>query len=401
MPTSHVRLRMGGNCLSAWGIVLMSEGSDETSVPPELQAAWSNGVPLDVSACHARWWQPETWLRDLLHLELRARDGRDWAGSLEPRVEKRRSRDSARTYMSSPDASAVLTFSDTGDLLSIIDEEWDLVAPSLLPRVRWDGRVDEIRDIRNRVAHCRRPHPQDLQRLELLLGDLTSGAYAAAAMLNLHHAADKQRDDRLVDLWVRREHETARRLIDHAERQYDISFQLSASRRPWARAIPDTAAISGTPGWLWHAKFYLSGRRLRSARHLWNDLTLDGAVDDLTVLVISTSPHDFEVIFAAVDDADAIGDAIGRIFDAIAIESRPNTAESLEQAREANAEWAEELLRLDWRVRGFDIWSITDDMLPIDVFGTGTAVTSRIPFRHALDWETFETNTRHHGQATR
>jgi hypothetical protein len=38
-----------------------------------LVSAWETGVPAEVSAVHARWYQLETWLRSLVYVELRAK----------------------------------------------------------------------------------------------------------------------------------------------------------------------------------------------------------------------------------------------------------------------------------------------------------------------------------------
>lgn len=68
--------------------------------------------------------------------------------------------------MSTPDTTDHLAFLDVGKLFEIIDKEWHLFEPSLIGQREWHGRVDELRTIRHRMAHCRRPHDDDLNRIE-------------------------------------------------------------------------------------------------------------------------------------------------------------------------------------------------------------------------------------------
>jgi hypothetical protein len=77
--------------------------------------------------------------------------------------------------------------------------------------------------------------------------------------------------DPLAHDWVDGKHETASRLLHHAEQQYDVRFRLSYSVRPWARA-PDENAISGSEGVLWHAWWIVAGRDLNVVE-LWREIS--------------------------------------------------------------------------------------------------------------------------------
>ena len=129
------------------------------------------GVPVSALAFYARWWQLETWLRQLVYMELRAKYGLGWLKHLAKTAPTRAAKDEINTYMATPDASNVLAYLDVADLFGLIasDEHWPLFEPSLLPRTRWDGAVEELRDLRNRNAHCRRPHADDLNKIEQTL----------------------------------------------------------------------------------------------------------------------------------------------------------------------------------------------------------------------------------------
>lgn len=254
-----------------------------------IESSIGSGVPPDAVAFAARWWQLETWLRELLYLELRAKHGTAWEKVVEGSNQKRAELDADNKYMPSPDAEHLLAYTDTGSLLKLIatPETWELVEPSLLPRVRWDGLVDALRDLRNRNAHVRRPHADDLARLEQALRDLEPGARRALLAFNQQRRWWKAEGDPVAVAWLERGHDDAKRLIDHARRQYGTDFTLSSSARPWVVA-DQLGPISGRPGYFWHAEWTLRDGRFLSPRDFWHCHQLDrDSTRDLIVHVTS------------------------------------------------------------------------------------------------------------------
>src|SRR5213593_3691833 len=81
------------------------------------------GVPPAALGFLARWWQFETWLRQLVHIELRAKYGSGWIRHLATRAPSRVTRDQVNAYMATPDASNVLAYLDAGDLLQLVDTD--------------------------------------------------------------------------------------------------------------------------------------------------------------------------------------------------------------------------------------------------------------------------------------
>lgn len=147
--------------------------SDWAGLPESIRSAictaWQNGMPSSASALYARWWQLETWLRSLVYVELRAAFGAEWISELPKHSEKRRQGDEAFRYMATPDAQAVLAYTDASGLFEIMEAHWSLFEGALLEKGVWSGRTVELRNIRNRIGHCRRPHADDLARLEQTL----------------------------------------------------------------------------------------------------------------------------------------------------------------------------------------------------------------------------------------
>ncbi|MBV9142357.1 MAG: hypothetical protein JO115_15835 [Pseudonocardiales bacterium] len=171
----------------------MDDDEDESStwdrlpgdVANTLSAVLNSGdIPPRALALYARWWQLETWLRTLTYVELRSRDGLDWGSNLDPQAESRRRKDKQYEYMASPDWDDPLAYLDASRLLQLIDDNWKLFEPVLPTREVWAGRKAELLSIRNRIGHRRRPHRDDLRKLEQTLRDLEHGAFQAVTAYN-------------------------------------------------------------------------------------------------------------------------------------------------------------------------------------------------------------------------
>jgi hypothetical protein len=252
------------------------EDQEWNGVAPEVQravqAGWAHGMPPLASALYGRWWQLESWLRSLLYVELRADLGSAWEGALPKVSESRQQGEVEFHYMATPDPQDRLAYADASSLFRLTLEHWHLFAGALPAKNVWTGRMEELLAIRNRIGHCRRPHSDDLVRLEQTLRDLNGGAFVAAAAFNNQWRAKDSWTDTLVDGWVRMHHDYAGRLIEHAQRQYETTFELRYSRRPWAKAPGGKQTISGMPGYIWHAFWYFKGGRSFDLGKFWRDI---------------------------------------------------------------------------------------------------------------------------------
>lgn len=329
-----------------------------------LASAWRSGFPPEAAALYGRWWQLETWLRELIYVEQSALSGRAWIHSLPSSAAKRERSDAAQGYMATPDAQARLAYLDVSPLFGLLTDDWDRYADSLIDRPVWEGRVIELRKIRHRIGHCRRPHSDDLTRLEQTLRDLDAGAFRAVSAYNRQQVPSKTRTDPLDEAWSGG-HPDARRLLKHAESNYGVFFSLRYSKRPWAQDLPAAAAISGEAGYLWHARFIVTDGRPVDLRRLWSDDYLDPVREQMVFLTIN-DPYGLEVSFAAIDDPSTTADAIGRLFDAVL--TSPASSRVANQA--FTDRWARDHSDLDARVQVQTAWSIVDDTTtPITMFG--------------------------------
>ena len=306
-----------------------------------LRSATTNGVPAEALPVYARWWQIETWLRTLVRIELCAAKGSDWAGKEAKKALERELRDD---YMASPDSEDYLSQLTTGELLHIIDDSYELFEPSLFRnREKWQPRAREANAIRRRVAHCRRPHSDDLARLEQLLRDLEPGARRAVNAYNDTRAPDENLNDQVVRDWIKLERSDAKRLVPHGWDNKGIGFRLEYSIRPWARWPRSGARISGRAGAIWYMSVSLRERYLPIEEYWMDDYVQ--RVADQVIHILSFDPYQLRVTIPAKNPAAKVSDAIRWLFEAVFSASLSGRADR--KTFEAHRRWA---ARLDPRV---------------------------------------------------
>ncbi|WP_166618258.1 Swt1 family HEPN domain-containing protein [Paraburkholderia madseniana] len=333
-----------------------SDASDWQKLPVRIQhallAGWNAGaMPASASALYSRWWQLETWLRSLIYVELRSALGAKWADLLPSNSANRQQQDEAYHYMQTPDAQDQLAYLDASLLLQLTHDQWQLFGLYLPAQKIWAGRIEELKQIRNRIGHCRRPHDDDLDRVEQTLRDLDRGAVRATSSFNDQSRPNVAWSDVLVRDWVHKGHPYAH-LIDHATRQYDTSFRLAVSTRPWAQspATHDTQ-LGARAGFVWHACWYFRGGRFFDLNQFWREIEDD---KDCIMLVCADSPSSLQVSFSAVEDQSQVSDVIGRSFDSALANLR------FTHYDEDPVTWAKRFANIDPRVHAGTPWAAMD-----------------------------------------
>lgn len=317
-------------------------------------------MPTHASALYSRWWQLETWLRSLVYVELRSKYGHAWADELLPNSANRQQQDAAYHYMPTPDAQDQLAYLDAAPLLQLTHDHGELFGAYLPAPKIWAGRIEELKQIRNRIGHCRRPHDDDLDRLEQTLRDLERGAFRATSSFNDQDVANEQWSDVLVRDWVHERHSYAH-LIEHANRQYDTSFRLKVSTRPWAQppASQDTQ-LGARAGCVWHACWYFRGGRFFDLEEFWREIEIE---KDLIMLVCADSSSSLQVSFSALEDQQQVSDAIGRSFDS-ALANVRFTHNDVDPVT-----WARRFANVDPRVHAGTPWaSVSPSMRGVSLF---------------------------------
>lgn len=126
-------------------------------------------------------WQLETWFRTFVYVELRAART-DWEVPIKEKIASKKwppdSLDNdKRLHHMATFHQAALSYITFGELWNIINDSnlWPLFESYFPPKKNTEVRIEEIKAIRNRIAHFREPHPQDVPRFELFLRDMESG----------------------------------------------------------------------------------------------------------------------------------------------------------------------------------------------------------------------------------
>jgi hypothetical protein len=224
-----------------------------------MSAASSFGLDGRAIACFARWWQLETYLRDLLYIELGAAFGVGWQEIVSPKAGRQERTMTETRYMPSAHDSFPISHLSTADLLKLLEKYWDHVGSGIgMPLERWKSRVEEVYPIRNRIAHLRPPHQDDLGRIEQLLRDLEKGARVALGSYVNGEPVHADAGGQVVEDWIVGRHEAARRLFKHGRDQYDVQFRLQRSYRPWLVADAGLSPVDGV-GMYWVLSLFVGG----------------------------------------------------------------------------------------------------------------------------------------------
>ena len=329
----------------------------------------NSGLSNNALGAFVRWHQLETWLRQLAYVELRAKYGVDWESEVGKGSIGRMEKDRAYPYMASPDLENPLAYLDASKLFDLVEAEWTLFDPVLVDRDIWTGRRAELVKIRHRIGHMRRPHGDDVRRLEQTLRDLEQGAFAAIASYNRavsFSMLNDGKDNPVFQGWVERKHDDARRLIDHAAETRNIHFGIELTKRPWAdpKETPNTDRQSGL---LWRVDFHLPDRYVR-LHQLWRDNRFRRTALDVLLHLHYNDPSHVAFTFPVVDDPQSVANAIGDTFEAVLTNSSILTSEG-----PANFELPSVRVggntRSDFRILIDSPWNVIDESMPVTLFG--------------------------------
>lgn len=337
-----------------------SESALRATVPGTLAAS--------SVALYARWWQFETWLRELIYVEFRAAYGVQWATHVASGY--RQSKDaSSLKHMTSPDVDNPLAYLDSKKLFDLIAGQWPRFADTLIDLDAWNGRQDELQKIRHRVMHLRKPHADDLSRLEQTLRDLERGAFIALAAYNRRQTPTKSENSDPVTMgWLHGLNNRAH-LLQHAERQYEATVLIETSKRPWLSTWP--IDLDRASGIFWHLSVVFR-RRTVDPGTLWRELA-DPRFRELLVHLSIHGPFHIEFTFAAVDDGQDIANAIG-----YALSVALQCSRFVDEVTDVDFDAVyRRVAKLDHRVLARSGWNIVDESaVPISIFGAGGYVTA-------------------------
>ncbi|SDR60991.1 hypothetical protein SAMN05519103_07243 [Rhizobiales bacterium GAS113] len=210
-------------------------------------------VPKQALSTYARLWQFETWLRRMVYVELRALRGNGWTEEI-PQLGKSFESDKRLVHMPTPEMDA-LSYAPLSTLEKAIERNWNLFQPYLPPDTIWKAKLEEISQIRHRVAHFRVGHEDDLRRLLQFLRDLDRGFWRFCTSYNDARPALPPSDDPVAGHFLHldsfpwtqfQDNKWAR--VGFADPSLILSVSIQALQRPWAEAA---SSFEGVPGYLY------------------------------------------------------------------------------------------------------------------------------------------------------
>jgi len=201
---------------------------------------------------YARLWQLETWLRRMVYIELRALRGDSWSVGIDAEFSLKA--DKRLSHMPTPekDPLSYITFKE---LTRQISDNWSAFSCYLPPQNIWGAKLEEVGQIRNRVAHFRRGHGDDHPRVLQLLRDLDRGFWTFCTSYNNPQAILPASHDPVTAHFLKHDpfpwtntgdNEWVR--IGHAPRDMVLSVTVEVLRRPWAEIA---SSVDGTAGYLY------------------------------------------------------------------------------------------------------------------------------------------------------
>lgn len=211
---------------------------------------------------YARLWQLEKWLREMVYVELKAKKGRNWFKF--DKTKNTYEADKALTHIPTANSNP-LSFTTFPELVKLIRNNWDLFSVYLPPKNIWEVKLDEIVHIRNRVAHFRNGHADDIDRLLQLMRDIDKGFWNFCNDYNdLQPILPPEGDAvakkyAILDPFSFKEvapNEWAKIGCAPQDLRYIVS--INSIRRCWAE---NSTVIDGTPGYLYDISIHLRNNR--------------------------------------------------------------------------------------------------------------------------------------------
>ena len=139
--------------------------------------------------------QLETWVRELVYMEMKCNYSTAWWDKCEAALRRTRrpgipparalARDRQHPHMATAENDP-LWFTSLDSTLTILFDRycWPLFAPCLTTKDLVRAKFEELKPVRNRIAHTRALHGDDLRRVENIMSDLDQGFWTFCTSYN-------------------------------------------------------------------------------------------------------------------------------------------------------------------------------------------------------------------------
>jgi len=306
-------------------------------LPPWLKIA---DLPQRVLETYARLWQFETWFRRLVYVELSARDGPRWLAPFQT-AEPHKAKDKRLTHMPTAEDDPI-SYAQLADLLRVVSDNWNLYESFLLPREIWVARMQEISQIRHRVAHFRMGHHDDLQRVVQLVRDVDQGFWRFCTSYNDPHPVLPPSQDLIVQRFLDLDPFPWSQLPDGkwarfgmADPNLPIAVTVQVIRRPWATW---TTPALGVPGLLYDVVLVARHQHLNYRRLLPQIASMR---QNVVYICLDGSASTIRATIPAVLGETIVVDTIAHLVESArnSLTSAETTTEAVRVAADASAEY--------------------------------------------------------------
>jgi len=230
-------------------------------------------LPSQLLEAYAHLWQFETWMRRLVYVQLRALDGDAWESKIETEraLKLFKVNDKSMTHMPTPEDD-VLSFILLSKLTDVVSEHWCFFESYLLPQPIWQAKLKEILTIRNRVAHFRSLHRDDLPRIVQFLRDIDSGFWRFCTSYNNPNPVFPPGRDPVTEHFLPLDHIPWQQGDDSVWAPCGVGnyrkrliVTVEVLSMPWAeKSLP----ISGQKGFLYDVTIFVRGQEHLNYRRL-------------------------------------------------------------------------------------------------------------------------------------
>ncbi|EJL93238.1 Swt1 family HEPN domain-containing protein [Pantoea sp. GM01] len=297
---------------------------------------------------YARLWQFEKWLREMVYVELKSKKGRNWFNL--NKIKNTYETDKAFTHIPTTNNNP-LSFITFPDLLKLIDKDWDLFSEYLPPQNIWKIKIDEIIHIRNRVAHFRNGHRDDVDRLLQLMKDIDKGFWRFCTDYNDIHPILPPERDAVANKYVHLDPFAYKEISDNqwarlgtAPRGLKYILSVNSSRRRWSEK---SAEIADTPGHIYDVIINLRDNWFFNYPKALKEL--DEFKDKLIHVCMDSLSKEIRVTIPAVIGTDEVCSIIDRMIE-IAVNSLTlchSTDDARGKVQKISEDWPEHVLGPD------------------------------------------------------
>ncbi len=306
-------------------------------------------LPQRALTTYARLWQLEIWLRRMVYVELRALKGDDWSEEV-GRFDKPFEADKRLSHMPTPEEDP-LSYAPFSELQRIISEKWNLFSPYLPPKNIWQARLEEVSQVRNRVAHFRKGHSDDPQRVLQLLRDIDRGFWIFCTSYNDSQPILPATDDPVTGKFLEFDPFPYREVgmktwarVGHADSSMVYAVTVECLRRPWAATA---MRVEGVQGYLYDVN--VAARNQRTYDYLRFLEGTRGVHRHLVYLCLDRFAGSVRLTIPAILGAGRVIEIIERVIDVTKYTIRPSPMLGLEDpsVQHLSEEWPEYILGPD------------------------------------------------------